>query len=101
MKTFIIKYFVLRACAGDGFSIFLSDCGVVMSCGDNAKGCLGQRGVSSLQHPKAIEAFDGVSVQQINCGPNHVVALDSENRLYSWGYCKSGALAMGTKIPFR
>lgn len=71
-----------------------------MSCGDNAKGCLGQRGVSSQQHPKQIESFDGIAVKQINCGPNHVVALDANNQLYTWGYCKWGALGLGTKMPF-
>ena len=35
------KHKIVSACAGDGFSIFLSDVGVVFTCGDNSQDCLG------------------------------------------------------------
>lgn len=111
--------FLFSACAGDGFSIFWTDFGVVLSCGDNSKGCLGISNVSNLQHPKAIgklilsiyfliiynrifytEPLDGVRITCVACGPSHVVALDSQNNIYSWGTCKSGALGLGPKKDF-
>lgn len=42
------------ACAGDGFSIFWTDLGVVLSCGDNSKGCLGLADSKNYNEPKVI-----------------------------------------------
>lgn len=94
---------------------------MVLSCGDNSKGCLGHSAVNSLQHPKPIgilfvftmlnhisdstfkfaEALDGTRIRSVSCGPHHVVALDSENFVYSWGYCKGGGLGLGVKTVLR
>lgn len=94
---------------------------MVLSCGDNSKGCLGHSAVSSLQHPKPIgiwfffqywntfrnlsrkfaEVLDGTRIISVSCGPQHVVALDSENFVYSWGYCKGGGLGLGVKTVLR
>lgn len=48
------RYHIVSSCAGDGFSIFLSNYGVVLSCGDNSQGCLGHENASSIMTPKAI-----------------------------------------------
>lgn len=51
------RYNIVSSCAGEGFSIFLSNYGVVLSCGDNSKGCLGHLHTKSIMAPKAIGKF--------------------------------------------
>lgn len=48
------KYKIIGACAGEGFSIFLSDLGVMFTCGDNSKGCLGHNDMKNYLHCKPI-----------------------------------------------
>lgn len=45
---------ITRVCAGDGFSIFASDNGIVMTCGDGTSGCLGHGNWNSSTKPKLI-----------------------------------------------
>jgi NIMA (never in mitosis gene a)-related kinase 8 len=40
--------------AGHGFSIFVSDSGVVFSCGDGSGGCLGHGDYNSISTPQII-----------------------------------------------
>lgn len=47
------------------------------------------------------EVLDGTRITSVSCGPYHVVALDSENFVYAWGYCKGGGLGLGVKIVLR
>lgn len=44
------KYKIIHACAGEGFSIFLSDLGVVFTVGDNSKGSLGHNDMKNYLH---------------------------------------------------
>lgn len=48
------KYKIVDACAGEGFSLFLSDLGVVFTCGDNSKGCLGHSDMKNYLHCKPL-----------------------------------------------
>lgn len=59
-----VHMFILSACAGDGFSIFWTDLGVVLSCGDNSKGCLGQSDVKNYNEPKVIGKHRGYTYKQ-------------------------------------
>ena len=44
-----------RACCGQGFSVFSSDNGIVMTCGDGTSGCLGHGDWCSTSRPRLIE----------------------------------------------
>jgi len=46
-----------RVCCGDGFSVFGSDNGLVLTCGDGSMGCLGHGDWSSVNRPRLIEAL--------------------------------------------
>jgi hypothetical protein len=46
-----------RAHCGDGFSVFGSDNGLVLTCGDGSTGCLGHGDWSSITRPRLIEAL--------------------------------------------
>ena len=58
---FLSRYHIISSCAGDGFSIFLSNYGVTLSCGDNSQGCLGHSNIDSIINPKAIGKYKIVS----------------------------------------
>ncbi|CAG0889811.1 unnamed protein product [Darwinula stevensoni] len=81
--------------AGDGFSIFASDNGIAMSCGDGTSGCLGHGDWNSSSKPKLIEQLLSVDVNAVACGNKHVVIVGSEGDVYSWGKGEGGRLGLG------
>ncbi|XP_067874142.1 uncharacterized protein [Heterodontus francisci] len=87
--------FIVRACCGDGFSVFLSDNGIVMTCGDGAQGCLGHGDHFSTSRPCLIEALLSVNVQVIACSLHHVLCVSDEGKVFSWGNGKYGKLGLG------
>lgn len=86
-----------RACCGDGFSIFSSSNGIVMTCGDAASGCLGQGDDQSLSKPKLIEALLHVDVASIACGDHHVAIVGTKGEVYTWGDGTQGKLGLGNE----
>ncbi|BES95101.1 NIMA-related kinase [Nesidiocoris tenuis] len=76
---------VKMVAAGNGFSIFLSESGMVLSVGDGTTGCLGHGDWESLDTPRLIESLLNEDVAQISCSENHVVALTRDGKVYSWG----------------
>lgn len=92
------RYHVLGACAGDGFSLFWTDLGIVFSVGDNSHGALGHVGLTSLLIPKRIEKLEGIKIIQVAAGNTHVVALSSEGEVFVWGESSTGALGFGQQM---
>lgn len=45
---------ITRVGAGDGFSVFASDSGAVLTCGDGAEGCLGHGDYSHCVRPRLV-----------------------------------------------
>jgi hypothetical protein len=88
------RYSIVSACAGDGFSIFLSNYGVILSCGTNGDGCLGFEKITSLMAPRAMDFFSEIKVTQVACDKSHVLALDINGHLYSFGTNEHGALGL-------
>ncbi|XP_066971421.1 serine/threonine-protein kinase Nek8-like isoform X2 [Macrobrachium rosenbergii] len=87
---------ITRVCAGDGFSIFASDNGIVMTCGDGTSGCLGHGDWNSSTKPKLIERLLSVDVGAISCGSQHVVVVGGEEGdVYTWGRGEGGRLGTG------
>ncbi|XP_067827514.1 uncharacterized protein [Heptranchias perlo] len=87
--------FIVRACCGDGFSVFVSDNGIVMTSGDGAQGCLGHGDHFSTSRPCLIEALLSVNVQAVACGLHHVVCISGDGEVFSWGNGKYGKLGLG------
>lgn len=92
------RHNIVSVCAGDSFSLFLTNYGVVLSCGSSNFGCLGIQGENSLMTPKIIQKFHDIKIIQIACDKNHVLALDSDGYVYSFGHSGCGALGLGSKI---
>ncbi|XP_078283301.1 uncharacterized protein LOC144608926 [Rhinoraja longicauda] len=90
--------FIARACAGEGFSVFVSDNGIAMTSGDGAQGCLGHGDLFSTSRPCLIEALLGVNVQVIACGRHHVICVSGDGEVFSWGCGKFGKLGLGNEV---
>ncbi|CAL4067725.1 unnamed protein product, partial [Meganyctiphanes norvegica] len=86
---------ITRVCAGDGFSIFASDNGIVMTCGDGTFGCLGHGDWNSCTKPKLIDRLLSVDVSEISCGSHHVVVVSGDGDVYTWGRGDGGRLGLG------
>ena len=56
-RQFHEEHFFCRAGCGDAFSVFLSDNGILMTCGDATSGCLAHGDWSSTSRPKLIESL--------------------------------------------
>ena len=62
--------------------------------------------------PREVEAFRGITIVDTACGEKHTCAVDSDGKLYSWGYggqnwlrgawvapCLRGAARSATEAP--
>ncbi|XP_046670122.1 serine/threonine-protein kinase Nek8-like [Homalodisca vitripennis] len=83
--------------AGDGFSLFLSDSGVLMTCGDGTFGCLGNGDWSSTSRPQLVDSLLNKEVTQISCGDHHCAAVTRDGVLFTWGRGDSGRLGTGNE----
>lgn len=86
---------IIKICAGEGFSVFSCDNGIVMTCGDGSLGCLGHGDLNNCLKPKLIEKLLSVDVSTICCGPHHVVVVGGEGEAYAWGCGNGGRLGTG------
>lgn len=89
------NYHLVSACAGEGFTIFLTQSGNLLSCGNNSKFSLGHDEQKTYYNPKLIAKLADVRIDQIAAGVHHVVALSREGAVYVWGTCTAGALGLG------
>ena len=70
-----------RASCGDHFSVFVSDNGITLSCGQGEKGCLGHGDLVDVVRPRLVEGLLSVDVANVSCGSNHVVVLCAEGQV--------------------
>lgn len=86
---------VVDAAAGGHHSVFLTDEGMVWTCGDGASGQLGLgRGVQSLDRPELIPPAsfgERVFPHRVSAGKRHTVAFDRvSGQLFTWGETAGG-----------
>ena len=82
-------------CGGE-FSVFVSDKGIILTCGRGSQGALGH--ASSWEDaliPKLITSLLCESVVGVACGEAHMVAMTADNGLLSWGAGGCGRLGNG------
>lgn len=84
-----------RVGAGDAYSVFVSDSGMMMTCGDGTFGCLGHGDWNNSIRPHLIEKLLSVDVVVIGCGPHHVAVLSQDGEMYTWGRGDGGRLGLG------
>ena len=103
-----INAIIVKAAAGRDFSIISDSNGVIYSFGHPEFGVLGNGkdgktlerankfSFEYLPTPKPIlslpRAYGDVKIVDIACGAKHVCAMDSEGRIYTWGFGAYGRL---------
>ncbi|XP_065346571.1 RCC1 and BTB domain-containing protein 2-like [Cloeon dipterum] len=79
-------------------SVALLDSGEVFAWGINVHGILGQSAnVEEQNIPRKVPGLEGITITRIVCGANHVLALSSDGKVYSWGWNEYGQLGNETK----
>lgn len=94
---------------GTDYSLFLTEDGNVWSCGMGFFGQLGLGSVDPFAEPRQITYFkeNNIRIRQIAAGWRHGSAVDTEDRVYSWGMNINGQCAQeedggdedGIKVP--
>ncbi|TFK89603.1 RCC1/BLIP-II [Polyporus arcularius HHB13444] len=100
---------VTKAAAGTTFSIVLTESGKVFAFGSEEKGQLGNgqagerivsAGKSAFDYetePILVKGLADRKIVQIACGPQHAIALDSDGRVFVWGYNGYCRLGLGNQ----
>lgn len=81
---------------GDDFSVFLTQDGGVLTCGNGTFGQLGHGNYLNEIVPKMVTELMGSTATQIGCGRRHTISfVPSRNRVYGFGLGASGQLGAG------
>ncbi|KAI3457479.1 hypothetical protein Pfo_014142 [Paulownia fortunei] len=91
---------VAQIAAGPSYGLAVADDGTLFSFGSGTNFCLGHGEQHNELQPRAILSFKrkGIHVVQVSAGDEHVVALDSNGHVYTWGKGYCGALGHGDEI---
>jgi alpha-tubulin suppressor-like RCC1 family protein len=82
---------------GTDFALFLSEQGLVYSCGQNEFGQLGHGHQQTVSHPQVVAEFKSRNekVAELSAGHKHFVAKTSVGNLFTCGYNRQGQLGLG------
>ncbi|KAL5487288.1 hypothetical protein EMCRGX_G019871 [Ephydatia muelleri] len=92
MTSLVVK----KVACGDSFMAFLTDKGIVMTQGSGSSGALGNGDCNDSPEPKLVQGMLSFETVEIGCGPHYVMAITSENNVFTWGKGDSGQLGLGT-----
>lgn len=87
---------IVHVCCGQGFSVFVSKNGLVMTCGDYRTACLGRAEAVHSFAPKLVDALLSADVSSVSCGTNHVSVVTGDGKAFSWGHNTYGKLGIGS-----
>lgn len=89
-------YKIIAVATGKGHSLFLTDTGKVLACGDNGSGqTVGGESTIINTMPRLIK-YDGPDIVKIACGSDFSMVLDKEGGVWSWGNPEYGQLGHNT-----
>ncbi|KAL8141351.1 hypothetical protein V2J09_007372 [Rumex salicifolius] len=91
---------VAQIAAGPGYALAVTHDGTLFSFGSGSNFCLGHGEQRDELQPRVVQSFKrkGVHIVRVSAGDEHVVALDSSGRVYTWGKGYCGALGHGDEI---
>ena len=87
--------FIFRAACGDNFTAFLSDNGLVLTCGQGEFGCLGHDNKNDTYKPKLIDDLMTRNIVSLSCGQQHCAASSADGVAFTWGVGDDGRLGLG------
>uniref|UniRef100_A0A3B5B4H8 Uncharacterized protein n=1 Tax=Stegastes partitus TaxID=144197 RepID=A0A3B5B4H8_9TELE len=80
---------LVTSCGSDGHSMALTETGEVFSWGDGDFGKLGHDSMlKNRSCPQVVPSLEGLFIEDIAVGCEHVLALSSTGDVYAWG-CNS------------
>ena len=85
---------IVHIAAGGNLSAFVSENGLVSTCGDGRSGALGHGNTKSLSTPRLVEDLLAAEVVHLAIGTAHMVAVTSEAAVYTWGNGDRGQLGL-------
>ncbi|XP_065064010.1 uncharacterized protein LOC135690390 isoform X1 [Rhopilema esculentum] len=86
---------ILRASCGDNFTAFLSDNGLLLTCGQGELGCLGHGNWLDAGKPKLIDDLLTRDIVSVSCGRQHVAVASADGAAFTWGVADDGRLGLG------
>ncbi|KAB5525226.1 hypothetical protein DKX38_022975 [Salix brachista] len=92
------SYVITHVSAGWSHSGFVSDIGLLFTCGDGSFGQLGLGDYRSQSTPVKVDYFANNFVNQIACGMRHSLVMLKGNQVYGFGSGKRGQLGSRDKI---
>lgn len=87
---------------GRHHSMFLSEEGVLLACGDNKVGqCgVGKKAGDQVTTPTVVPVPNGAEIAEVACGSEFSVILDTNGIMYSFGHPENGQLGHGSENKF-
>lgn len=91
---------VVQIAAGPSYTLAVTTDGTVYSFGSGSNFCLGHGEQHNELRPRPLLSFrrKGIHIVRVSAGDEHVVALDSNGFVYTWGKGYCGALGHGDEI---
>ncbi|CAH9099944.1 unnamed protein product [Cuscuta europaea] len=89
----------VQIAAGPSYALAVALDGSLYTFGSGSNFCLGHGEQLNEFHPRAILSFKrkGIHLLRVSAGDEHVVALDSNGYVYTWGKGYCGALGHGNE----
>ncbi|XP_028404345.1 probable E3 ubiquitin-protein ligase HERC4 [Dendronephthya gigantea] len=81
---------VVDVACGSQHTVFLTDDGMVYTCGSNDSGQLGHGKV--CRKPERIDSIETMTIKQVACGQDFTLALSDKGKVLSWGNNRKGQL---------
>ncbi|XP_075487414.1 ultraviolet-B receptor UVR8 [Primulina tabacum] len=91
---------IVHIAAGPSYSLAITDDGTLFSFGSGTNFCLGHGEQHNELQPRAVQSFKrkNIHIVRVSAGDEHVVALDSNGFVHTWGKGYCGALGHGDEI---
>lgn len=90
---------VVAAATGRKHSLFLTDKGQILACGDNAMGQCGIKGKNTYKTPQLV-TYDGPPAVKIACGAEFSGMVDVAGDVWMWGHPQNGQCGNNTDGKF-
>ncbi|ODM97024.1 putative E3 ubiquitin-protein ligase HERC1 [Orchesella cincta] len=90
---------ISKVCCGTQFTVFLSKCGKVFSCGMDRLN--GQPLSRCYNRPTQIMSLNDKIIVDIAVGAEHTLAVSAEGDVYGWGSNSDGQLGLGHTLTVR
>ena len=95
----LLKYSVIKIACGNGFSVFVTKNGLVLTCGSHSSGCLGHPNKEDLFEPRLINSLINVNILEVSSGTDYVVVISIDGFAWAWGNNRNGKLGIHDTRP--